>query len=80
MCQKKINKFPNNKKEIYNDKYRHTRDRLFGLWFHQIHTKTDIYHTVTHLYISCSYYFNVKLIKRKYIMTNTDTLETDYSV
>ena len=23
---------------------------------------------------------NVKLIKRKYIMTNTDTLETDYSV
>jgi hypothetical protein len=21
----------NNKKEIYNDKYRHTRDRLFGL-------------------------------------------------
>jgi hypothetical protein len=58
MCQKKINKFPNSKKEIYNDKYRHTRDRLFGLWFHQIHTKTDIYHTVTHLYISCSYYFS----------------------
>jgi hypothetical protein len=24
-------KCPNNKKEIYNDKYRHTRDRLFGL-------------------------------------------------
>ena len=24
-------KFPNNKKEIYNDKNRHTRDRLFGL-------------------------------------------------
>jgi hypothetical protein len=23
---------PNNKKEIYNDKYRHTRDRLFGLF------------------------------------------------
>ena len=22
---------PNNKKEIYNDKYKHTRDRLFGL-------------------------------------------------
>ena len=58
MCQKKINKFPNNKKEIYNDKYRHTRDILFGLWFHQIHTKKDIYHTVTHLYISCSYYFS----------------------
>ena len=29
VCQKK--KCPNNKKEIYNDKYRHTRDRLFGL-------------------------------------------------
>ena len=28
-CVKK--KCPNNKKEIYNDKYRHTRDRLFGL-------------------------------------------------
>jgi len=28
---KKINKCPNNKKEIYNDKYKHTRDRLFGL-------------------------------------------------
>ena len=24
-------KCPNNKKEMYNDKYRHTRDRLFGL-------------------------------------------------
>jgi hypothetical protein len=24
-------KCPNKKKEIYNDKYRHTRDRLFGL-------------------------------------------------
>ena len=24
-------KCPNNKKEIYNDKYKHTRDRLFGL-------------------------------------------------
>jgi hypothetical protein len=31
MCQKKIKKCPNNKKEIYNDKYRHTRDVLFGL-------------------------------------------------
>ena len=29
VCQKK--KIPNNKKEIYNDKYRHTKDRLFGL-------------------------------------------------
>ena len=28
---KKKFKCPNNKKEIYNDKYRHTRDRLFGL-------------------------------------------------
>ena len=28
-CFKK--KCPSNKKEIYNDKYRHTRDRLFGL-------------------------------------------------
>ena len=28
-CPKK--KCPNNNKEIYNDKYRHTRDRLFGL-------------------------------------------------
>ena len=27
-------KCPNNKKEIYNDKYRHTRDRLFGLRCH----------------------------------------------
>jgi len=27
----KKKKCPNNKKEIYNDKYRHTRDRLFGL-------------------------------------------------
>ena len=26
------NKCPNNKKEIYKDKYRHTRDRLFGLF------------------------------------------------
>jgi hypothetical protein len=25
------NKCPNNKKEIYNDKYKHTRDRLLGL-------------------------------------------------
>ena len=31
VCQKKNKKCPNNKKEIYNDKYRHTRDRLFGL-------------------------------------------------
>jgi hypothetical protein len=29
--KKKINKYPNNKKEIYNGKYKHTRDRLFGL-------------------------------------------------
>jgi hypothetical protein len=26
-----LKNLPNNKKEIYNDKYRHTRDRLFGL-------------------------------------------------
>ena len=25
------NKCPNNKKEIYNNKYKHTRDRLFDL-------------------------------------------------
>ena len=36
VCQKRKKKekkkrCPNNKKEIYNDKYRHTRDRLFGL-------------------------------------------------
>jgi hypothetical protein len=29
---KKKKKCPNDKKEIYNDKYRHTRDRLFGLY------------------------------------------------
>ena len=29
--KKKIKKCPNNKKEIYNDKYRYTRYRLFGL-------------------------------------------------
>ena len=30
--RKKINKkCPNNKKEIYNDKYKHTRDKLFSL-------------------------------------------------
>jgi hypothetical protein len=29
--KKKKKKCPNNKKEIYNDKYKHTRDRLFGL-------------------------------------------------
>jgi len=33
--EKKWNKCPNNKKEIYNDKYKHTRDRLFGLKFDQ---------------------------------------------
>jgi hypothetical protein len=27
----KKNIYPNNKKEIYNDRYKHTRDRLFGL-------------------------------------------------
>ena len=26
-----INKRPNNKKEIYNDKHKHTKDRLCGL-------------------------------------------------
>ena len=31
VCVKKKIKCPNNKKEIYNDKYRHTRDRLFSL-------------------------------------------------
>ena len=30
VCQQN-KKCPNNKKEIYNDKYKHTRDRLFGL-------------------------------------------------
>jgi hypothetical protein len=29
-------KCPNNKKEIYNDKYRHTRDILFGLGIYVI--------------------------------------------
>ena len=28
----KKKKCPNNEKEIYNGKYKHTRDRLFGLW------------------------------------------------
>jgi hypothetical protein len=31
--EKEKSKCPNNKKEIYNDKYKHTRDRLFGLKF-----------------------------------------------
>ena len=31
LCVLKNPKCPNNKKEIYSDKYRHTRDRLFGL-------------------------------------------------
>ena len=31
MCQKKKKKCPNIEKEMYNDKYRHTKDRLFGL-------------------------------------------------
>ena len=38
LCQKK--KCPNNIKEIYNDKYRHTRDRLFSLHMYM----TDIRH------------------------------------
>jgi hypothetical protein len=39
VCQKnKKIKYPNNKKEIYNDKYRHTRDRLFGLGVVQLVT------------------------------------------
>ena len=29
--KKKPKKRPTNKKEIYNDKYKHTRDRLFGV-------------------------------------------------
>ena len=33
---KKKKKCQNNKKEIYNDKYRHTRDKLFGLGYHYI--------------------------------------------
>jgi hypothetical protein len=33
-------KCQNNKKEIYNDKYRHTRDRLFGL----VHTTIVFVH------------------------------------
>ena len=42
---KKINnnKWSNNKKEIYNDKYKHTRDRLFGLV--SICTKYNIFFT-----------------------------------
>ena len=32
-------KFPNNKQEIYNDKYRHTRDRLFGLMERMINAR-----------------------------------------
>ena len=31
VSKKNKKKCQNNKKEIYNDKYRHTRDRLFGL-------------------------------------------------
>jgi hypothetical protein len=31
--EKGKSKCPNNKKEIYNDKYKHTRDRLLGLKF-----------------------------------------------
>ena len=34
MWQKKNKKkCPNDKKEIYNDKYKHTRDKLFVLYF-----------------------------------------------
>ena len=32
--KKKKKKSPNNKKDIFNDKYRHTRDRLFGLLYY----------------------------------------------
>jgi hypothetical protein len=35
VAEKKKKKCPNNKKEIYNDKYKRTRDRLFGLIFDQ---------------------------------------------
>ena len=31
--EKEKSKCPNNKKEIYNDKYKQTRDRLFDLKF-----------------------------------------------
>jgi hypothetical protein len=33
LSKKKKKKSPNNKKDIFNDKYRHTRDRLFGLLY-----------------------------------------------
>lgn len=39
-------KCPNNKKKIYNDKYRHTRDRLFGLLCH-LHEQTRGDHFVS---------------------------------
>ena len=47
------NKCPNNKKEIYNDKYKHTRDRLFGLVFNATMNKSQIklYHTFVVLYL-----------------------------
>jgi hypothetical protein len=45
----KKNTCPNNKKEIYNDKYKHTRDRLFGLPEEQKAAK-------------CLYYYCIKLI------------------
>ena len=32
------NKCPNNKNEIYNDKYKHTRDRLFDLHYKTMNT------------------------------------------
>ena len=58
--QEKINKCPNNKKEIhvYNDKYKHTRDRLFGLHKHRhekksktamVNNSTNINKTDNHL-------------------------------
>ena len=40
-CGRKKNdkkKCPNNKNEIYNDKYKHTRDRLFDLHYKTMNT------------------------------------------
>ena len=35
-----------------------TQETDYSVYSSTRHTKTDIYHTVTHLYISCSYYFS----------------------
>ena len=60
VCQKNNNKAkcPNNKTEIYNDKYRHTRDRLFGL--------LSDHHAQTHLIIKSLSSFLNTLYTRTY--------------